>query len=53
MKLPKPIPTVPCKICATPTPMTFTKLCDRCWELDRRIRADLNLARKIVDKYTQ
>jgi len=32
--------------------MTGTKRCDRCWELETRIKADLNLARKIVAKYT-
>ena len=28
--------------------MTGTKLCDRCWELERRIQADPTLARKIL-----
>jgi hypothetical protein len=29
--------TVPCKTCGTPTPMTGTKLCDPCWELEVRL----------------
>jgi len=29
--------TVPCKICGDPTPMTATKLCNGCWEVDSRI----------------
>lgn len=39
---------VPCRICGTATPMTGTKLCDRCWELDGRIKAAPDLARKIL-----
>lgn len=38
--------TVPCRICTVPTPMLGTKLCDRCWELETRIHADLILARR-------
>lgn len=30
-------PTIPCKICGTPTPMLGTKLCDRCWEVEHRL----------------
>jgi hypothetical protein len=30
-------PTVPCQICGAQTPMLATKLCDWCWELDRRL----------------
>lgn len=29
--------TVPCQFCGRPTPMTGTKMCDNCWEVDRRI----------------
>jgi hypothetical protein len=43
--------TVPCKWCGTPTPMTGTRLCNRCWELDSRIGLDLDLAEKIVARY--
>ena len=28
--------TTPCKVCGTPTEMTGTRLCDRCWEVTRR-----------------
>lgn len=30
-------PTVPCTICAKPTPMLGTKLCDPCWQLKQRL----------------
>ncbi len=30
-------PTVPCQWCGTETPMTGTKMCDNCWELDKRV----------------
>lgn len=39
---------VPCKWCAAPTDMTGTKMCDRCWELERRIRHDPDLARRML-----
>jgi hypothetical protein len=42
--------TVPCELCGTPTPMTVTKRCDRCWELEKRITADPELAKKIIAK---
>jgi hypothetical protein len=28
--------------------MTGTQLCDRCWELEKRIKADPELARRIL-----
>ena len=28
--------TVPCRSCGKDTPMTGTKLCDNCWEVERR-----------------
>lgn len=28
--------TMPCRICSKPTTMTGTKLCDGCWESERR-----------------
>lgn len=40
--------TVPCVICDDPTRHVGTKRCDRCWELERRIKLDLALARKII-----
>jgi hypothetical protein len=41
-------PTVPCRLCGTPTPMTGTKLCNSCWELETRIQGDPYMARKIL-----
>lgn len=29
--------TIPCKICEKPTPMLGTKLCNNCWEVERRL----------------
>lgn len=40
--------TVKCRICKTPTPMLGSKLCDRCWELETRIKMDPEIARKIL-----
>lgn len=40
--------TVPCRICSNPTLMIGTMLCDRCWELECRIKADPELAAKIL-----
>lgn len=40
--------TCKCKYCGNETKMTGTKLCDRCWELETRIYADLELAKKII-----
>ena len=42
-------PTVECRICGEPTPMLGTKLCDRCWELERRIQVDPLIAKKILE----
>lgn len=39
---------VPCELCSIPTPMSGTKRCDRCWELERRIHMDPELARQIL-----
>jgi hypothetical protein len=41
--------TVPCGLCGVQTPMTGTERCDRCWELETRIKADPELARKILE----
>lgn len=38
------IETGPCKLCATETDNLGTELCNRCWELSRRIEADPDLA---------
>ena len=40
--------TCPCGLCGKPTPMTATKRCDGCWELERRIRANPELAQRIL-----
>ena len=45
-------PTVPCKVCGLLTPMTGTELCDRCWELDRAINGNPDIAKKILAKLT-
>lgn len=42
------IPRVPCGICGTPTTMTATKRCERCWELEHRIESAPELAREIL-----
>jgi len=41
--------TVPCRICGDPTHFTGTRLCNRCWELERRIRMDPAIAKKILE----
>lgn len=38
---------VPCKYCGVATHMVGTKLCDRCWELESRIRWDPDIAAQI------
>ena len=40
--------TVPCKWCGTPTPMLATKMCNGCWELESRIGAQPELARRML-----
>ena len=40
--------TVPCGLCGKPTPMTGTKRCDFCWEMEGRIRREPDLARKVL-----
>ena len=40
--------TVPCRLCGTSTPMTGTRLCDGCWELERRVLMDPELARSVL-----
>ncbi len=44
-----PEETVPCGLCGRPTPMTGTRRCDWCWELEKRVKMDLELARKVLD----
>jgi len=39
---------IPCKLCGNETPFKGTKLCNSCWELNRRIEADPKVARTIL-----
>ena len=39
---------IDCLLCGGETTMLGTKLCDRCWELKRRIEADPELTREIL-----
>lgn len=40
--------TVPCGLCGRPTPMTGTRRCDPCWELEWRVRDAPDVARKVL-----
>ncbi len=40
---------VPCELCQALTTSTGTKRCDPCWELEKRIQRDPELARKIIN----
>jgi hypothetical protein len=42
-------PTIQCEICKGPTTYTGTRRCNRCWELEMRIRAAPMLARQILE----
>ncbi len=42
--------TMPCKWCNSPTRMFGTQMCDRCWELEHRIKMDPELSRKMLEK---
>lgn len=42
--------TTACTLCDKQTPMLGTKLCDRCWELQSRIKSDPELARAILEE---
>lgn len=42
--------TIPCKHCGRPTRMLGTQLCDKCWELERRVQDDVLLTRSILDE---
>ncbi len=46
---------VQCKYCGIPTRMVHTKLCDGCWELERRLerrleQADPAIVKQMLDK---
>jgi len=45
--------TVPCRWCKRPTRMLSTKRCDSCWELESRIRADIDLAINMLIELTK
>lgn len=40
--------TCPCGLCGQLTRFTGTKRCDRCWELERRIHANPEIAARIL-----
>jgi hypothetical protein len=40
--------TVDCRLCGEKTDMLGTRLCDRCWEMDTRIRRWPDIARRIL-----
>lgn len=42
---------IPCIICNQGTTMTGTEQCDRCYELDSRIRDNLDIAERLVNYY--
>lgn len=42
---------IPCAICGEGTTMLGTQHCDRCHELDARIRCDLDIAERLVNYY--
>lgn len=39
---------VDCRLCSRATTMSGTKLCDRCWELERQIKSSTELVRRIL-----
>ncbi len=41
---------VTCELCHSPHGRSATKLCDRCWELDQRIRDDPQLSREVLTR---
>ena len=46
--MPEDFKYVPCIWCTTLTDKEGTRMCDRCWELSRRIRMDLDLTRLML-----
>jgi len=42
--------TTKCEICSKNTANLGTKRCDRCWELERRVKANPELTIKILNK---
>lgn len=43
------LPTLPCKYCGLPTLMLGTRLCDRCWELEHRVKNDIEITIQILN----
>lgn len=39
---------IPCQICGDLTPMTATKLCDDCWEMQKRIQRRPEIAELLL-----
>lgn len=45
----RPVPhAVSCELCGVPTQMTGTRRCDRCWQIERTVERDPELARRIL-----
>lgn len=44
--------TVPCELCGESTRSKGTKRCDRCWELETRIRHNPDIAKKVIERLT-
>jgi len=43
--------TIPCTICNTPTEMTGTKKCDRCWNIDAGLNSLIQQNENIALEY--
>ena len=41
--------TVHCAICGNPTPWVGSQRCDRCYILERAVKSDPGLARKVLE----
>lgn len=41
-------PAIACRLCGDPTPMLATKLCNRCYELERRVQDNPEIAGAIL-----
>lgn len=39
---------IECRLCTGPTTMQGTRLCDNCWELERRIQRSPEIAARIL-----
>lgn len=45
--------TLPCRYCGKPTRMLATRECDPCWELASKVKANPELARKVLREVSQ